>query len=166
MFLAVRRLRCYHLRMAARFITVNHDTALLLPPDLRDWVPEDHIVHFIMDAVTLLPVDKARVHERGTGDAQYPPSLMLGLLIYSYVTGTFSSRKIERLTYDSVAVRCLCADPHPDHDSICKFRRENKAPLESSFHRVLEPSGANRSAAEIAAGKQPAARQPRSAAEG
>jgi transposase len=124
--------------MAARFITVDHDTALLLPPDLRDWVPEDHMVHFIMDAVKLLPLDQARVNERGTGDAQYPPSLMLGLLIYCYVTGTFSSRKIERLTYDSVAVRYLCADTHPDHDSICKFRRENKALLESSFHRVLE----------------------------
>lgn len=138
MFLAVRRRRCYHRDMAARFVTVDHDTALLLPPDLRDWVPEDHIVHFIMDAVKLLPVEQARVNERGTGNAQYPPSLMLGLLIYCYVTGTFSSRKIQRLTYESVAVRYLCADTHPDHDSICKFRRENKALLESSFHRVLE----------------------------
>ncbi len=124
--------------MAARFITVDHDTALLLPPDLRDWVPEDHMVNFVMDAAKLLNLDKARVNERGTGDAQYPPSMMLGLLIYCYATGTFSSRKIERLTYDSVAVRYLCADTHPDHDSICKFRRENKALLESSFHQVLE----------------------------
>lgn len=124
--------------MAARFITVDHDTALLLPPDLRDWVPEDHMVNFIMDAVRLLNLDKARVNERGTGDAQYPPSMMLGLLIYCYATGTFSSRRIERLTYDSVAVRYLCADTHPDHDSICKFRRENKELLESSFHQVLE----------------------------
>jgi transposase len=124
--------------MAARFITVDHDTALLLPPDLRDWVPADHMVHFIMDAVSLLNLEKARVNERGTGDAQYPPSLMLGLLIYCYATGTFSSRRIERLTHESVAVRYLCADTHPDHDSICKFRRENKALLESSFHQVLE----------------------------
>ena len=124
--------------MAARFITVDHDTALLLPPDLRDWVPADHMVHFIMDAVSLLNLDQARVNERGTGDAQYPPSLMLGLLIYCYATGTFSSRRIERLTFESVAGRYLCADTHPDHDSICKFRRENKALLESSFHQVLE----------------------------
>jgi transposase len=128
--------------MAARFITVDHDTALLLPPGLRDWGPEDHMVNFIMDAVKLLNMNKARVNERGTGDAQYPPSMMPGLLIYCYAAGTFSSRKIERLTYDSAAVRCLCAGTHPDHDSICKFRRENKALLESSFHQVLEPSGA------------------------
>jgi hypothetical protein len=64
--------------------------------------------------------------------------MMLGLLIYGYATGTFSSRRIERLTYDSVAVRYRCADHHPDHDSICKFRRENKTLLESSFHQVLE----------------------------
>jgi transposase len=124
--------------MAARFKTIDHDTPMLLPPDLRDWVPSNHIVHFIMDAVKLLELGHARINERGTGDAQYPPAMMLGLLIYSYATGTFSSRKIEKLTYDSVAVRYLCADTHPDHDSICKFRRENKSLLESSFHRVLE----------------------------
>ena len=124
--------------MAARFKTIDHDTALLLPPDLRDWVPEDHMVHFIMDAVKLLDLGTARVNERGTGDAQYPPSMMTGLLIYCYATGTFSSRRIEGLTYDSVAVRYLCADTHPDHDSICKFRRENKDLVESSFNQVLE----------------------------
>lgn len=124
--------------MAARFVSVDHDTALLLPPDLRDWVPEGHMVHFIMEAVALLNLEAARVNTRGTGHAQYPPSLMLGLLLYCYVTGTFSSRRIERLTYDSVAVRYLCADHHPDHDSICKFRRENQALVESSFAQVLE----------------------------
>lgn len=121
-----------------RFVTVDHDTPMLLPPDLRAWVPDDHIVHFIMDAIEALKLDDAKVNTRGTGSAQYPPSLMLGLLIYSYATGTFSSRKIEGLTHDSVAVRFLCAQHHPDHDSICKFRRENGKLLESSFHQVLE----------------------------
>lgn len=111
---------------------------MLLPPDLRAWVPDDHIVHFIMDAVDALRLDDAKVNTRGTGSAQYPPSMMLGLLIYCYATGTFSSRKIEMLTHDSVAVRYLCAQHHPDHDSICKFRRENGKLLESSFHQVLE----------------------------
>lgn len=124
--------------MASRFVVIDHDTPLLLPPDLRDWLPEDHLVHFIMDAVKLLDLCQARVNPRGTGYAQYPPGMMLGLLIYCYATGTFSSRKIETLTYESVAVRYLCADTHPDHDSICKFRRENKELLESSFHQVLE----------------------------
>ena len=124
--------------MAARFVTIDHDTPLLLPPDLRDWVPENHLVHFVMDAVGLLNLGSAQTNQRGTGSAQYPPSMMLGLLIYCYCSGTFSSRKIESLTHDSVPVRFLCADTHPDHDSICKFRRENKELLESAFHQVLE----------------------------
>jgi transposase len=124
--------------MAARFVTIDHDTPLLLPPDLRNWVPENHLVHFVMDAVSLLNLGSAQTNHRGTGSAQYPPSMMLGLLIYCYCSGTFSSRKIEGLTYDSVPVRYLCADTRPDHDSICKFRRENKELIESAFHQVLE----------------------------
>ena len=121
-----------------RFVSVDHDTPMLLPPDLRHWVPDNHMVHFVMDAIKVLRLDDAKLNTRGTGSAQYPPTMMLGLLIYCYATGTFSSRKIEQLTHDSVAVRYLCAQHHPDHDSICKFRRENMALLESSFHQVLE----------------------------
>ena len=124
--------------MPARFVHIDHDTPLLLPPDLRDWVPGDHLVHFIMDAVGLLDLSAARINHSGSGSEQYPPSLMLGLLIYSYATGTFSSRRIEKNTHEQVAVRLLCADHHPDHDSICSFRRENRALLSSSFHQVLE----------------------------
>jgi transposase len=96
------------------------------------------MVHFIMDAVAALDLSLAHVNERGTGCAQYPPSMMLGLLIYCYATGTFSSRRIETLTYENVAVRFLTGDTHPDHDSICKFRRENKDLISHSFHQVLE----------------------------
>jgi transposase len=124
--------------MAVRFVSVDHDTPMLLPPDLRDWVPADHIVHFVMDAVKLLDLTSAKINHRGTGSAQYPPSMMLGLLIYSYATGTFSSRKIEKLTYENLAVRFLTGDTHPDHDSICTFRRENKELLENAFHRILQ----------------------------
>jgi len=124
--------------MAARFVHVDHDTPLLLPPDLRDWISKDHMVHFIMAAVAALDLTTAKINERGTGSAQYPPATMLALLIYCYATGTFSSRRIETLTYENVAVRYLCADTHPDHDSICKFRRENKALLSSCFHQILE----------------------------
>ena len=73
--------------MAVRFVNIDHDTPMLLPPDLRDWVLPDHMVHFIMDAVGALDLGRARVNQRGTGDAQYPPSMMLGLLIYCYATG-------------------------------------------------------------------------------
>jgi transposase len=124
--------------MPARFINIDHNTPLLLPPDLREWIAPDHMVHFIMDAVAALDLSVAHVNERGTGRAQYPPTMMLGLLIYSYATGTFSSRRIEALTYENVAVRYLTADTHPDHDSICKFRRDNKVLLGGVFHQVLE----------------------------
>lgn len=124
--------------MAAKFVHIDHDTPLLLPPDLRDWIAKDHMVHFVRDAVDALDLSAAKVNERGTGSAQYPPATMLSLLIYCYATGTFSSRRIETLTYENVAVRFLTADTHPDHDSICKFRRENKELLSSSFHQILE----------------------------
>lgn len=124
--------------MSARFVNIDHDTPLLLPPDLRDWVASDHMVHFIMDAVKALDLRRARTNQRGTGHAQYPPSMMLGLLIYCYATGTFSSRRIEIQTYENIAVRFLTGDTHPDHDSICKFRRENKDLLSDAFHQVLE----------------------------
>jgi transposase len=124
--------------MAPRFVTIDRDTPLLLPPNLLDWVPEDHLVHFILDAVAALNLSQIKVNERGTGSAQYPPTMLLGLLIYSYATGTFGSRRIEQNTYDSVPVRLITADTHPDHDTICTFRRENKALLTESFVKVLE----------------------------
>lgn len=124
--------------MAARFVNIDHDTPLLLPPDLREWLPKDHLVHFVLDAVGELDLRGARVNERGTGDAQYPPRMLLALLIYSYATGVFSSRQIERTSYESVAVRLLCADVHPDHDTICTFRRQHAALLAHSFAQVVE----------------------------
>jgi len=124
--------------MATRFVNLDRDTPLLLPPNLRDWVPADHLVHFILDAVDGLDLRQVRVNTRGTGSEQYPPSMLLALLIYSYATGTFSSRRIEQCTHDSVPVRLLTADTHPDHDTICAFRRENQALLAESFVKVLQ----------------------------
>lgn len=124
--------------MATRFVVIDRDTPLLLPPNLRDWVPADHLVHFILDAVDALDLRQVKVNLRGTGDEQYPPAMMLGLLIYSYATGIFSSRRIEQSTYDSVPVRLLTADTHPDHDTLCTFRRENQALLSESFVKVLQ----------------------------
>ena len=124
--------------MAIRFVPIDRDTPLLLPPNLRDWVPDDHLVHFILDAVAALDLRRVKVNERGTGSEQYPPTMMLALLIYSYATGTFGSRRIEQSTYDSVPVRLLTADTHPDHDTICTFRRENPALLTECFVQVLQ----------------------------
>jgi len=124
--------------MAARFVPIDRDTPLLLPPNLRDWVPADHLVHFILDAVDALDLRQVKVNTRGTGSEQYPPPMLLALLIYSYATGTFGSRRIEQSTHDSVPVRLLTADTHPDHDTLCTFRRENAALLTASFVQVLQ----------------------------
>lgn len=115
---------------------------MLLPVDMRDWLPEDHIVHFILDAVDSLNLQGFRVNVRGTGSEQYPPGMMLGLLVYCYATGRFSSREIELATYSDVAVRYICGGSHhPDHDTICTFRRENRALFEECFVKVLAYAG-------------------------
>ena len=124
--------------MAARFVAVDYDTPLILPPNLRDWVPAGHLAHFILDAVEELDLRQVRVNERGTGHAQYPPRMLLALLLYGYATGTFSSRRLEQASFDSVPVRMICGDTHPDHDTICTFRRANQALVQEAFVRVLE----------------------------
>src|SRR5271157_3463669 len=124
--------------MAARFVTIDYDTPLILPPDLRNWVPAGHLAHFILDAVQEMDLRQIKVNERGTGSEQYPPRMLLALLLYCYATGVFSSRRIEQASSDSVPVRMICAGTHPDHDTICTFRRENKALLQETFVRVLE----------------------------
>ena len=101
-------------------------------------VPAGHIVHFILDAVEQLPITDFRVNDRGSGSAQYPPRMMLALLIYCYATGRFGSRTIEAASYSDVAVRYLCANHHPDHDSICTFRTANKQAFEAAFVSVLQ----------------------------
>ena len=124
--------------MAHRFKNTDRATPLLLPPDLRDWVAEDDLVHFILQAVERLPLTTFAVNRKGTGDEQYPPHTMLALLIYCYANGIFSSRRIERATYRDVAVRYLTADTHPDHDTICTFRRNNFDAIAAAFVDVLE----------------------------
>lgn len=124
--------------MGPRFVNIDRATPLLLPPTLQDWVPDDHLAHFVVDAVEAMDLRQVKVNQRGTGDAEYPPSMMIRLLIYCYATGVFGSRRIEQATYDNVAVRFITADTHPDHDTICTFRRENKALLSELFVKVLE----------------------------
>ena len=125
--------------MTARIRPVHRNIPYLLPPDLRDWVPEDDMVHFVIEAVEAAPIrpDAFRVNERGTGSKQYAPKMMLALLIYSYANGIFSSRRIEKATYRDLCVRYLTADQHPDHDTICKFRRENEVLFAETFLHVL-----------------------------
>jgi transposase len=124
--------------MAQRFKNIDRNTPLLLPLDLRDWVAEDDLVHFVIQAVERLPLSAFAVNDKGCGDEQYPPHMMLALLIYCYANGLFSSRRIERATYRDIAVRYLTANTHPDHDTICTFRRHNQDAIAAAFVEVLE----------------------------
>lgn len=82
--------------MAHRFKNIDRDTPMLLPPDLRDRVEEDDLVHFVIAAVERLPLSQFAVNHKGTGSEQYPPRVLLALLIYCYADGLFSSRRIQR----------------------------------------------------------------------
>jgi transposase len=111
---------------------------MLLPVDLREWVAEDDMAHFILEAVGLVDLASFGTNERGGGSEQFPPQMMLALLIYCYSHGIFSSRRIEAATHQHLSVRYLAGNTHPDHDTICKFRRENFAAIAGCFLRVLE----------------------------
>ena len=119
------------------FVQADRNQPYLLPPDLREWLPDDDLAHFVVAAVERVPLSQFRVNARGTGSAQYHPQVMLALLIYCYANGIFSSRRIERATYRDIGVRYVMANTHPDHDTICKFRRENLAAVQESFVQVL-----------------------------
>jgi transposase len=121
----------------SKFVQADRDQPFLLPPDLRDWLPEDDLAHFVLEAVERVSIDRFKVNARGTGSAQYHPQMMLGLLIYCYANGIFSSRRIERATYRDIGVRFITANCHPDHDTICAFRRDNLAAISESFLQVL-----------------------------
>lgn len=120
-----------------RFKDFDHNTPMLMPPDLRDWLAEDHIAHFILDAVELIDLSAFHINHSGSGSEQYHPRMMLALLVYCYATGRFHSREIEAATYSDVAVRYICCNHHPDHDTICTFRRRNGKAFKEGFVTVL-----------------------------
>ena len=121
----------------SKFVDCARDQAFLLPPDLRDWIPEDDLAHFVIEAVERVEMSAFKVNHRGTGSAQYHPRMMLALLIYCYANGIFSSRRIERATHRDIGVRFVAANSHPDHDTIAAFRRENFQAVGESFLQVL-----------------------------
>ncbi len=121
----------------SKFVDCERDQAFLLPPDLRDWIPEDDLAHLVIAAVERVEMSAFKVNHRGTGSAQYHPRMMLALMIYCYANGIFSSRRIERATHRDIGVRFVAANQHPDHDTIASFRRENFAAVGESFLQVL-----------------------------
>ena len=120
----------------AKFVERDQSQLYLLPVDMREWLPEDDLAHFVLEAVERVPM-AFRVNERGTGSAQYHPRMMLALLIYCYANGIFGSRRIERATYRDIGVRYVASNAHPDHDTICAFRRNNFEAVAETFEQVL-----------------------------
>jgi len=104
---------------------------------VEDWLPERHLARFIVEVIDGLDLSAMSRSYRGTGSASYHPALLLGILVYGYATGVFSSRKLERATYDSVAFRFIAANDHPDHDTIATFRRRFLKEIEGLFVQVL-----------------------------
>ena len=122
----------------SNFRPIDRQTGFLLPPSVDEWLPEKHLARFVVEVIDGLDLRVMRGSYRGSGSASYPPSLLLGILVYGYATGVFSSRKLERATYDSVAFRFVAANQHPDHDTIAAFRRRFLQEIEGLFVQVLE----------------------------
>jgi transposase len=123
--------------MSGKFRTIDRDTAYLLPPSLQDWLPENHLARFVVDIVDRLDLRELESRYGGGGKASYHPGLLLGVLFYGYATGVFSSRKLERATYDSAAFRFITADAHPDHHTLATFRKRFLKELEGLFVQLL-----------------------------
>ena len=122
----------------SNFRSIDRETGFLFPPSIDDWLPEKHLARFVVEVIDGLDLSGMTRSYRGSGSASYHPALLLGLLVYGYTTGVFSSRKLERATYDSVAFRFITGNEHPDHDTIATFRRRFLREIEGLFVRVLE----------------------------
>jgi transposase len=121
----------------SKFRLVDRDTGFLLPPSVDEWLPERHLARFVVEVIEGLDLRAMIGSYRGRGEAAYHPHLLLGILVYGYATGVFSSRKLERATYASVAFRFIAANQHPDHDTIAAFRRRFLPQIEALFVQVL-----------------------------
>ena len=116
---------------------MDRDTGYLFPPSVDDWLPQKHMARFVVEVIDGLDLSAFTKRYRGTGSEPYHPALLLGILIFGYATGVFSSRKLERATYDSVAFRFVASNQHPDHDTIATFRRRFLSEIEALFVQVL-----------------------------
>jgi transposase len=123
--------------MSRTFKTVNYDQALELTVRLGDCLPPDHLARFVVDSVAQLDLSALYEHYGTRGGEPYAPEVLLGLLLYGYATGVFSSRKIERATYEAVPFRFIAGNLHPDHDTLATFRRTFLPELKDLFVQVL-----------------------------
>src|SRR4051794_40887380 len=125
--------------MGARFIGCDRDQVFLMPPSVRDWVPQGHLVWTVLEAVAELDLSAiyADYREDGRGRPAYEPSMMVALLLYAYVRGNRSSRGIERACIEDIAYRVVTGNLAPDHSTIVEFRCRHERPLGEVFSGVL-----------------------------
>jgi transposase len=121
----------------SNFRPIYRDMDFLMPPSVDEWLPQRHLARFVVEVIEGLDLRAMTGSYRGSGEASYHPRLLLGLIIYGYATGVFSSRDLERATHDSVAFRYVAANQHPDHDTIATFRRRFLPRIEALFVQVL-----------------------------
>jgi transposase len=123
--------------MSRTFKKVDYDRALDLTVRLGDCLPPDHLARFVVDSVAQLDLSALYTKYGSRGGKPYAPEMLLGLLLYGYATGVFSSRKIERATYEAVPFRFIAGNLHPDHDTLAAFRHTFLPELKDLFVQVL-----------------------------
>jgi transposase len=119
--------------MISKFVDADRNTLYMLPPSIQDWLPEGHLARFVVDIVSQLDLKPLKNAYAGVGSRAYDPEMLLCLLFYGYATRVFSSRQIERATYESVAFRYIACNTHPDHDTIANFRKRFLEQLKALF---------------------------------
>ena len=128
----------------SRFVTVNRDTAYLLPPSVEEWLPQEHMARYVVEVVDALDLSPMIRAYAGRGSDAHHPAVLSALLIYGYATGVYSSRKIEAASYDSLAFRFIAGNTHPDHDTLAAFRKRFIGEIEKLFVQVLLIARENR----------------------
>lgn len=125
--------------MSQNFLSCDREQELLLPPSLREWLPEGHLAWFVLDAVDQIDLTGfyADYRDDGWGRAAHDPAMMVALLLYAYAVGERSSRRIERRCHEDIAFRVICANRVPDHATIARFRARHEHGLAATFTDVL-----------------------------
>ena len=123
--------------MSRTFKTADYDATLDLTIRLGDCVPPDHLARFVVDTIAHLDLSAIYARYGSRGGQPYAPDILLGLLFYGYATGVFSTRKLERATYETVPFRFIAGNLHPDHDTLAAFRKTFLPDLKELFVQVL-----------------------------
>ena len=123
--------------MSRSFKTVNYDATLEQTVRLGDWLPPDHLARFIADVISQLDFAPLYRRYRERGGVPYAPEVLFGVLVYGYATSVFSTRKLERATYESAPFRYLAGNLHPDHDTLAAFRKTFLPEVQELFVQVL-----------------------------